>query len=90
MRDLNKYTKGDKMSNKLNKMYAGCYRTEARSWDREKFAQIKKQGNEWLIEIREVATGDLVQYAGLWSTLRDAAEEAVRVLRPQWEAKYYE
>jgi hypothetical protein len=74
----------------INKMYAGCYRTEARSWNGEQFAQIKKQGREWLIEVREVETGDLVNYAGLWNTLTDAKEEAVSVLRPEWERKYYE
>ena len=66
--------------------YSQCYRLTLAS---DTFAQIKLNrestvqglidgttGTGWLVEIRMANTGDLIRYAGVWRTLRDATEEA--------------
>ena len=59
------------------KFISGRYRMSGR----EHFAQTKHGGSGWLVEIRVRDTGDLCRFAGIWKTLREAGEEAERVLR---------
>ena len=59
----------------------GCYRLSAPLANEHEFAQVKKDKSLWLVEIRQRVSGDLLRYAGKWATLRDAREEATRVLR---------
>lgn len=54
------------------KLYTGCYRLEVNG---EVFAQIKKVGRGWLVEVRTVRSGELVRYMGSWRTLAEAQNE---------------
>jgi|DEB0MinimDraft_3_1074331.scaffolds.fasta_scaffold245806_1 hypothetical protein len=65
------------MTIKTSKHYQGCYRISNGSAE---FGQIRKQGREWHAEIRNMQTGDLVRYAGIWSTKRDAVDECLFIL----------
>ena len=64
----------------LTKHYSGCYRY-TRTDNADLFGQIKKVGREWHAEIRYV-DGTLKQYAGIWSTRKDAIEEVDFTLMP--------
>ena len=46
----------------------------------DKFAHIHKDGRKWYATIRAL-NGDLIRYAGIWNTLKDAIEESERLLR---------
>ena len=61
---------------KFTKWMKGYYRLSADT----KFAGIKHERDGWHAEIRSRDTGDLIRYAGIWPTLRDAREEAERLL----------
>lgn len=62
---------------------AGWYRTESVTdcWDNRRFGQMhKKSDGMWHAEIRDGDTGQILQYAGIWKTLRDAVEEVESTL----------
>ena len=44
------------------------------------FGQVKKVGRKWHAEIRSNA-GDILQYAGIWNTRKDAREEVEFILQ---------
>lgn len=48
---------------------------------RDVFANIQKVGREWHAEIRYAACGEIVRFAGIWSSLKDAKEEVERIAR---------
>ena len=56
---------------KLKKHYEGCYRINYG----DIFGQIKKVKRTWQAEVRNTKTGQLIRYAGLWNTRREAIEE---------------
>lgn len=69
-------------SSNLRKHYAGCYRA---TLDAERFVQIRRvarradgtyepqsDGRYWSNEIRATASGDLLQFAGVYGTLDEA------------------
>lgn len=59
----------------VSKLYEGCYRVrQDGSWA---FGQItrKSGGKKWEAELRKVATGDLIRFAGVWPTKGDAVAE---------------
>ena len=57
---------------KLKKHYEGCYRISFG----DVFGQIKKvRRSQWQAEVRDTQTGQLIRYAGLWNTRREAIEE---------------
>jgi hypothetical protein len=60
------------------KHYEGCYRV--REDGLAYFGQIKRVGREWHAEIRRGGDGELMRYAGIWSTKRDAVEECASIL----------
>lgn len=62
---------------KLHKHYRGCYRTETVNG---KFGQIKKVNLKWVAEIRSSDTGNLLRFAGVWSSRKDAVEEVEHIL----------
>lgn len=41
------------------------------------FGQVKRDGREWIAEVREIETGVIVRFAGVWPSLREAAAELV-------------
>ena len=43
------------------------------------FGQIKKSGREWNAEVRKTETGELVRFAGIWSSRKDAVEELLSI-----------
>lgn len=47
---------------------------------RELFANIKKTGSEWHAEIRCAANGEIVRFAGIWSSLKDAKDEVSHII----------
>lgn len=55
------------------KHYEGCYRV--RSEGCEIFGQIYKVDRMWHAEIRYTHSGEMIQYAGIWSRKADAVEE---------------
>lgn len=63
---------------KFTKWMRGYYRLS----DETRFAGIKHERDGWHVEIRDSDTGTLQRYAGIWPTLKDAREEAARVLNP--------
>jgi len=65
----------------VKRFLAGFYRVEAS----EAFANVKRERSgehkgKWSTEIRSNGSGDLIQYAGVWNTMREGVEEACRVL----------
>lgn len=65
---------------KVVRFMAGFYRITAPL----AFANVKKERNgefknKWCVDIRN-NNGDIIQYAGVWNTKRDATEEAIRIL----------
>ena len=68
MMDIGLYPIGE-----LRKWTRGVYRM---TLDDQHFAQLKRYGHRWTIEIRYTNSGDLKRYAGLLSTLREATDEA--------------
>ena len=68
----------------------GCYRVFAEDEHFQMcaiFGQVKKAktGREWYAEIRISRTGELIEYAGIWFTKRDAVAECT--LRLKWELR---
>lgn len=45
------------------------------------FAQIVREGGNWRATIRDSGSGALVRHAGIWTSLREAAAEAVDIQR---------
>jgi len=62
----------------IEKHYQGCYRVRDGG---EFFGQVKREGRTWVAEIRETNSGDLMRYAGIWSSKRDAVEECESILQ---------
>ena len=60
----------------FRKHCTGMYRLTINA---DQFARIRKLMGAWLVEIRNTNSGDLIQYAGLWPTLRDAKADALRL-----------
>ena len=60
------------------KHYDGCFRV--RTDNESRFGQIKREGREWHAEIRDKQSGQIIRYAGIWSTKRDAVEECCDIL----------
>lgn len=57
----------------VRKHHRGCYRVTLTP---DEFGQVKREGQrEWLAELRDTRTGDLIRYAGLWPTLWQAIAE---------------
>ena len=49
------------------------------------FGQIRRVGREWHAEMRESVSGDLIRFAGIWKTRRDAEEEVRYLLeKPEY------
>lgn len=74
------------MTRNLRQHYVGCYRLTL--LDSAKFAQILRaakrpdgtyqpqtDGREWLVEIRQVETGALERYAGVFPSLKAAVAD---------------
>jgi hypothetical protein len=61
---------------RLQKDAAGHYRLSGHIY----YAPIRRQGGKWYAEIRRQSDGELVRYAGIWSTLKDATGEAESVM----------
>jgi len=59
--------------------YPGCYR--AMLANPQYFLQVRRKGREWLSEIRNSKTGQLICYRGIHRSLRDAID-SVRHLLP--------
>jgi hypothetical protein len=64
------------MNKTLRVHVPGIYRVTL-SGDR--FGQIKRDGREWIAEVRDTNTGTLMRFAGLWKTRKDAFEELVTI-----------
>jgi hypothetical protein len=60
----------------IYKFCSRIYRTES---VKGRFGQIKAERRTWKAEIR-TADGNLVRYAGIWKTLRDAQDEITHIL----------
>lgn len=58
--------------------YQGCFRVYADGCDW--FGQVKKNGRQWFAEIRKASDCDLIQYAGIWRTKKDAIEEVESIV----------
>lgn len=54
----------------------GCYRL---TLSPDRFGQIIKRGREWHAEIRNTHNGDLVRFAGIWNTRKEAVEELTSI-----------
>lgn len=70
---------------KTTRFFSGFYRVTAS----EAYANVKRErqgehSGKWVVDIRN-NSGDLIQYAGVWKTMRDGVEEAKFVLR-RWDA----
>jgi len=66
----------------MEKMYSGCYRIRASG--SHLFGQVRRCGRAWHAEIRECASGALIQFAGIWTTRREAAHEVRSILDAGW------
>lgn len=67
------------MSTEITKFAPRTWRV--RMEGHEFFGQIRQAKKaEWHAEIRKVATGDLVRFAGIWPRQRDAIEEVEHIL----------
>lgn len=67
---------------KTKKLLNGWYRVSGEYY----FSNVRltaKRGTLgcWSADIRKRDSGDLVQYAGLWDSKRDAVEEATRIIQ---------
>ncbi len=61
---------------RFTRWMAGYYRLTAEV----DFAGIRRQRDGWHVEIRDITTGDLHRYGGIWPTLREAKAEAGYIL----------
>ncbi len=66
---------------KTTRFLTGYYRVSAS----DAFANVKLERHgehrgKWVVDVRN-KSGDLIQYAGVWKTKREAVEEAQFVLR---------
>lgn len=57
-----------------------CYRYNVDGLYSDLFGQIKREGRDWLAEIRYCSTGRISRYAGIWNTRKDAEEEIEHIL----------
>lgn len=44
--------------------------------------------SKWYADIRKSSTGDLVRYAGIWDSKRDAVEEVTHILNTRYYRRY--
>lgn len=44
------------------------------------FSNIKREGREWLVDVRVRSSGDLAEMGGLWTRKSEAFEEAARLI----------
>ena len=65
------------MTTQIKKHYPGCYRVSNGS---DAFGQIRKDGRKWNAEIRKTETGEMMRFAGIWGTRKDAVEEIEHIL----------
>lgn len=69
----------------VEKWHTGVYRVRLKDDNgnlSHMFGQIRKNGRKWHAEIRHTDTGDLIRYAGIWDTLKEATEEIHHILSP--------
>ncbi|MFB6196883.1 MAG: hypothetical protein ABEI52_01260 [Halobacteriaceae archaeon] len=58
----------------------------------DEFGQVKPYNSgQWLAEIRKADAGDLIRYAGIWSSKQDAIHEAAfEIAEPSVREQYLE
>jgi hypothetical protein len=66
---------------KFTKVYAGYYKANvgADCIGRDAFANVRLADGNWNAEFRYSRDGEIVRFAGIWSTFRDAKDEVVRI-----------